>query len=368
MSAGLLYEPRSLWSIANQTVLAGTTSETVTPLTRNHFWNGTRWPIILDRVAMCGVGYVFSQAPGTQNAADSVVNRVKLAVSAPQRYHLSSKHLAQLGSIMPRPRMMPPTGDSVATGNFPVSSLWGQSMLRFEEPIRIPKDGDIQWSLSAMVPYSIPGQDTPPVAQVDPVDAWMLYQETGGLFDGSARAHLAQLHTLRLGHYPPDGEQTEERWPYPDDGLNSTSGGDTNNFWDPRGEFTARRFKDQNPIRDGAGEFTEMRVMIDQRDYDDRLQTSQFSGFRPAPISTRVGCRVRTSNCGSNAWWWRPGAPLALVFDEITPAIVYKLHRPITLGPGDTLDLQMTFPANLTQLTQIHHVGVSFNGFSPVQG
>lgn len=364
MSAGLLYEPRSLWSIANQTVAANTDLPTANKLTRNHFWNGTRWPITLERVALTGVNYIFNHAPAAlPNNAASIVNRVQLAVSAPQRYHFSSKFLPEIASIYPRPLTMPPPEDPAA-----VSSLWGQSLLRFKQPLYIPKDGDIQWGLSAMTPFSVPRGESGTIDQTAPIDAYMLYQEVGGLFSGNARSFHATLELLAAGHYPPDGQQTEERWPFPDDGLILTSGGTTKNFWDPRGEFTARKFKDQNPTRDGSGELTAMHAMIDQRDYDDLLQTTAYAPLQPAPLSTRVGTRVRTSNCGSNAWWWRPGAPLALVFDAITPALVYQLHRPITLVPGDTLDVQMVFPPNLTQADQIHHVGVSFNGYSAIEG
>jgi hypothetical protein len=72
------------------------------------------------------------------------------------------------------------------------------------------------------------------------------------------------------------------------------------------------------------------------------------------------------------AWWWRPGAPLALVFDAQTPGLVYDLTHEITLEPGDTLALEMTFPPSAfggenPQLIPVH-VGVALNGYSPIEG
>jgi hypothetical protein len=130
-------------------------------------------------------------------------------------------------------------------------------------------------------------------------------------------------------------------------------------------QLTGGGFKAQQPNRSGSARFTGMRVMLDQLYWD--------GGFADpvAPLATRVGTRVRNIS-GSGEWWWRPGAPIALVMDTITPALVYKLPSAITLGPGDTLDVEMRFPAVLLEQMEgddiSFQIGISFNGYAAIEG
>ena len=86
-----------------------------------------------------------------------------------------------------------------------------------------------------------------------------------------------------------------------------------------------------------------------------------------------LGTRIRTTNGGSKEWWWREGAPLCLVFDTVTPATVYKMPYPITLGPGDTLDVELVvppLPAGAVGGTALQHqvnTGISFNGWAAIE-
>jgi len=348
MSSGLLYEPRSLWSIANVRVAEDAAGPTRVRLPKRHFFNGERYPIELRRLALCAVNYL---------VMDDTINffqHAELAISVPQRYHLNTKRFLPVAGLTARPTWQPSTPFAPLSSN-----LWGQSMLNFDNPLYIAKNASIEWSLSAITPAAGMFEAMP-----EGVPAKMLYQEEGGLWPGSVRSHEVTLPPI--GSVPIAGFQFDplEKWPYPPFGAVAATAG-ANTFWDPRAYFSGNRFLQQEHTRDGSTKLTDMRVAIDQRAYDD---LAVFAGVQPSPLHFRTGTRVRMGNGGTKAWWWRPGAPLALVFDRITPACVYELKEPVTLGPGEQLDIEMQFPSITGQDPAEYHVGVSFNGFAVIEG
>ncbi len=369
----LLYEPRSLWSIAN--VVAADHPQFVR-LPRTHFYNGSRWPITLNRIALAGINYFFGSAISAQGSiADctaAIINRTKIRISSPQQFYWNSRAMLLDAAHAPLPTAQPPQGltpgDAGEVTNYLPSSLWGQCMLKFDNPLILPQRGSCEWWLSAHTPF--PAMTDTGAVENAAVRAWMLYQEKGGMFAGSAR--FAEVPLL-----PFTGNDTQrdpqERWPYPPDdyGAGVPSGiASTSNWWPGESSFPSggpRSFTKQESTRQGSTELTDMRVFIDQRLYDQRLYDNLNN--RPSPLSLRTGTRIRTVNTGSNTWWWRPGAPLALVFDHITPALVMKLAEPITLAPQDQLDVEMEFPAAIPdQVDNSYHVGISFNGFATIEG
>jgi hypothetical protein len=218
------------------------------------------------------------------------------------------------------------------------------------------------------------------------VEVAMLYQEAGGMFFGNGRVHTYRARPY--GGQPALNPFADfpDKWPYPPDLFsaaflyNLLPG--IPNWWDPLGDFNAKKFKEQEATRQGSTCITDMRAMLNQTGYDAQVIaafTAAF-GYAPtqklAPLATRMGTRVKTVGCGSEAWWWRPGAPLALVFDAMSPGLVYDLPEEITLMPGDTLDVEMIFPPNVVtfgsespvQPTVPVHMGVSFNGYAPIEG
>lgn len=399
---GILYEPRSLWSIANVVVPATQSTPLRTTLNRQHFTNRTRWPMTLKRVALTAVNYTFSDlldpfAVGANTLfmfqAAAVVQVISLSISAPQRYNLNAKSVINSATCAPRPTWDPPKPGQIVAGDlFPfTAALTNTSQLMFDHPLYIPRTAAVEWQLSALSPVVLgvgsegPDPELQAPRTADAAEVTMLYQESGGMFFGSARQHRYNPQPW----VPPGGlplspaASTEERWPFPPDLI---SGLDpfvalpgTADWWDPKGLFSAKAFKNQNSTRDGATKITDMRVAIDQFFYDLTVANA-FGNVYPlvtqipvvAPLSTRLGTRVRNVDCGSGAWWWRPGAPLALVFDAKTPALVYDLPEAITLEPGDTLDVEMTMPPNPIQgaggSALTYHIGVSFNGYSPIEG
>jgi hypothetical protein len=76
-------------------------------------------------------------------------------------------------------------------------------------------------------------------------------------------------------------------------------------------------------------------------------------------------------NGGTGAYWWREGAPLALVCPTITPAQVYDLPEPITLGPGERLDVEVSSPGPTPMgeesIDSIYQIGVGLCGYASIE-
>jgi hypothetical protein len=387
---GLLYEPRALWSIANAVVNSDTRTPTTVKLNRRHFTNGTRWPMTFKRLVVSGVSYTLNQqlnpvgntafAPYYQQAAD-IVQQVAVTVSAPQRYHLTSKLAVNSAALTPRPRGEAPTpGYLLGSDTTPgITNIQNTCRLVCDYPLVIPITGAIEWQLSsynAFVP--VVGEQSAPDAPG--VGVTMLYQEQGGMFFGDCRKHEynARPYALPGGALLSPFFDAEEKWPYPPDLFSAAGaygGNVTHDWWDPQANFSAGKFKKQNATRDGSTIITDLRTTICQYfGWDVPVQSAltAVGNYTPQPDPPRT--RIRTSGVGSEAWWWRPGAPLALVFDAQTPALVYELPEEITLEPGDSLDVTMTLPALGLSFGEVEafdvpfHIGVSLNGYSPIEG
>ena len=115
-------------------------------------------------------------------------------------------------------------------------------------------------------------------------------------------------------------------------------------------------------------------VGIQQISYDNTLNSASFTA-PIAPLSARIGTRARCKDFGSSEWWWRPGAPLCLVAPTITPAQVFKLAKPITLGPGEGIIVEVQVPAGTSvdssppaTLNPIYNIGLSLAGHAIIEG
>ena len=89
--------------------------------------------------------------------------------------------------------------------------------------------------------------------------------------------------------------------------------------------------------------------------------------YKLAPFSWRVGTRARTTFGGTGRWWWKPGCPLALVAPTLGAAMAWRLPQPITLAPGEGLNVllagaQEYFAAQGLDI----QVGVSVLGYAAV--
>lgn len=365
---GILYEPRALWDIKAFELLD---VPQLLPMNREHFCNTEPYPMQVERIALAPINYAFRSTPAGAKfqSVSAVLSACKLLVSSPFRYHLGLTPVFA-GALCPGA-----TGEPADPKLYP-SGSYGLTALNFErrtlqgkvKGMILPRYGSISWDLSAANRY---------VSAVPlDVDATMLWEESGGLWPGSARSfgpiplqELGTLGNFPSGQVPPN---PEEGWPYRIDAFAPPAQAGSLDFWQPQTSFTPAKFLQQEATRQGSTVINGMRVHLDQKDMDDAIHIVAAGGLI-APASMRVGCRVQTVGGGSNRDWWRPGAPLCLVLDTITPAVVYELEKPFTLGPGDTLDVMLELPGvsglgDVEPFAKMFQLGVSFNGWAQIGG
>jgi hypothetical protein len=371
----LLYEPRAFWSLAR----VDTSQEQPRPpftvrLPANDFLNGEKYPVTLTKALVAPINYTFSRysdanpltAANFRNCGAAAVEQARVVISAPQRqYYLRNPGHPQVTT--PRPSDTPNNpGVAFGTPDY-ASSLWGLTRWQFDKPMIIPKLGDLEFDLSTFtVPPIIPGLGADPRATIH-------FEEAGGnLFGGNARQ--SQQITLRTYNNTLGGTP-----PFPPDGF-----GPSNLVqsilatWPSEQRFTARRYLAENPSSDGSIPVTAFNVLIDQQVYDANIAAAvppPNPGSVVSPLSLRLAARARMRNGGTGAWWWRQGAPLALVCPTITPAQVYDLPEPITLGPGDRLDLEVSTPGPTVITVEgepvivnsVYQLGVSLCGYASIE-
>jgi hypothetical protein len=400
--AGVWYEPRSLWCVKNIALsqyLATPAGEgapnfvgpvLTVQLPRNCFRNGSKYPVMINRFAISGVGYPFARpdavamqdsvlaggVPGPANLnGTTMINTMRFSISSPYRQTFSQTKNLAVG-FAPRP-----TSDPSVDG---ASSLFGATTLKYDKPLVLPKNSQIEWDVSSLQGLSyvptvgnVGTLEDPTPLYSDPLPAMLSYLEAGGLFAGNSRSRDMQIRTNLSGLTPVPGE---DGWPFAlPVGFAALGGGAQVPFWDPQAHFDTQTFREQNATRAGSTNIYGMTSMIDQIDFDDAVLES-FPLAKIAPMSTRLGTRVRVKGGPTSDYWWTPGAPMALVMDTLTPALVYWLEEPITLLPGDTLDVavgvntavflgESGIPADTAQMNALaYQFGISFNGFTAIDG
>ena len=373
--SGSWYEPASLWSAQYVSVPNSTSPNTNVTFNRQHFRNGGRHPIVLQRLAACGINYPFDKTgaavfvlPSAYAAgADAAIMQGTVRIGMPFRKNFS-RYTIPLSQYTPKPTNMPrPPGASQ-------SSLWGTSYLRFPRPILLPQRSSIEGGLMslkrAQAGFTNAGSQTTSDA---PMPAYMYFHESGGLFSGSARIKALQVRTDSSDVVPvPDPYGCI---PYPLPAPYTVPAtyptAPHERMWPPPSQMSSRDFEQQESTRSGSTEVLGCGVFIDQLTYDDELIAQAGGndpGMKVSQISTRLGVRMRAKHSPDGTWWWRPGAPLALVFDTITPAVVYELPEPITLAPGDAINVTMQLPGGVTPHGVGFNVGLSFNGYMAIEG
>lgn len=368
---GLLYEPRSLWTVQPLT-LEDTAQEV--QFNRLHFYNGGKYPITLNRVAIHGIGYDVERATVETfkwASAASVQNGVRLEVGVPFRHHYG-KNAILVDGIAPYPTgQIQPRGlvtTQVGGLSYSAQSVFGQSILNLDKPLYLPERGNIELGFGS-IRRPVGDEEASP-------RGYAVWQEEGGLFAGSGRSFewdvLGQLISA-AEILDPVGSVPEEGWPYAltPEQIGYAALAQTGVFWDPTAHFSAKEFDEQESTRGGVTKITGLRVMLDQRNLDDAVALA-LGNVPMAALAGRIGTRVKTTNGGTKENWWRPGAPMSLVLDTITPATVYPLPQPITLAPEDSLDIRAVIPAvtglPTNQLLRTMNIGVSFNGFATIEG
>lgn len=376
MPNGIWYEPTSFWSTAYPVVADGLN----TRFNREHFRNGSRHPKTLTRVALSAVNYPFEimnvvpQGSGDPNIAGSaVLNQAKIRIAAPFRKNYSREQI-NLSAYAPRATGYQ-TGDTLSD-----SSLMGVNYLQFDKSLLMPRKASLEFGLGGVSLKQVVGLATIPL-DLGPVqaNAHIFTHERGGMFSGSSRQKSFAIQgSISTGFSTPD-PYTGIPFPVPP-GYATVPVPEVGDpaivykQWPAETAISSRDYEQQESSRSGSSDVCGLGVAIDQIDYDEGVKYDMltFMGVSPGPlykvaslascISTRV--RAKHSPTGGD-YWWRPGAPLNLVCDTITDALVYDLPQPITLSFGETLSVSIELPGDKAPSYQI---GISFNGFTAIEG
>jgi hypothetical protein len=396
---GIWYHPRSLWSVAQ--VDFDQNNNNFVSVPRNDLRNGTRWPITVNRIALAVINDPIqrsnSQPEDFPNAAEWVNATTSFLAGTQIRYSMPfrkgwSRQALFLGSLSPRPSTQPqPRKASGSPAPFAsTTELFGQTHLTFDKPLYLPRMGSISYDVSGLGPqlsFDPGGGGDPAVTPNADIPCFQYWHEAGGLFEGSARVNRGVVRTDPSGTVVGPNEQG---WPYlvPSGWSTVVTPGakPVPFFGGGNPQFDGGTFNKQESTRDGSTHLTGVGMLLDQLDYDrDLLASIENAGMvaeqqQITPLSTRVGTRIRLVNGPSTDWWWRPGAPACLVFDSITPAVVYDLPEPITLQGGDSLQLDLV-PAGTTNpygvggsFGQVDdfpsrlNIGISLNGYAAIEG
>jgi len=368
-----LFEPRAFWEVATVDVTTSDTSEQTVVLNPNSFYNGERYPIEIKHIVVSMINYArktFSDPgglPGPASGYDALSNilaNFRLVISARQRQSYSRYPVdASMFVNTPSDLLVPYYGDSSKQ----FSSFYGTIFRKFDPHLRIPKDGTLQFDLTAF-----DGTGPGPGQTNNTTSAMLAFHELGTLFGGNARVFTFDLRAAAVSSAAPYGAVISPQALAP-----AVNGPNTNQLWPPQHSVNPRLWKAQSPAAQGSAEFTGLSVLIDQIDYDDFNIANLTTPTPLAMLATRIGCRARLTDGGSKAWWWRPGAPLPLVFPDITPALVLKLDKPITMGPGEQLEIELTVPAvghaSLTgyadePIPTTYEFGIALNGYASIEG
>jgi hypothetical protein len=242
------------------------------------------------------------------------------------------------------------------------SSLFGVSRWDFDVPYFVPKRGALQLDLSVAPSSASTGGD--------PIYSAVVMTERAGArlanFRTRPRQQLAYGNVTTTGpglFYPQQGIAV------PSDQFGVQAfGAQSQPFWEAGGLFPGTVYDRQEGGRgNDYNQVAGYSVLIDQIDHDDDVN-SVITGTNPiSSMATRVATRARTRNGGTQEWWWREGAPLALVCPTMTPGLVKKFEEPIWLGPGEQLMVEMEAPDPIAGVAPIYNVGLSMCGYAVVE-
>ena len=376
---GCSYEPRAFWDVATVDAVspAAQANEQLIVLNSANFFNAQRWPIVIDRITYAPINYLLKRYAkpgggvphGFFAASNIFLPRATMAVRLRTAFS-NEPMVVSMEATEPSYGGGPPSMD---TGRI-WSSNFGHVFHRFSQIMELPQDANIEFDLSVFDGVTNAGAPAP-VAHARWATAFHEYLHHD-IRLGGARVFGGTLAGASAPAQSPFGEVISPVATIPGNLTSSAT------FPSNQGP-TPREFNAQSPIASNSlaetrtSKFYGISVAIDQIDYDDNVAAALLAAagtsFPACMLAMRIAARARTRGGGTQAWWWREGAPLALVMPTITPASVIKLARPITIAPGDQLEVELRIPpqqldssAALAEAT--YSVGVGFNGYAVVAG
>lgn len=317
-----LYEPRALWSLF--TLTEATSSPVPLAYERTTLRNGTKRPMVLNRITADNFTASGFTSLSLRNA------RIRLGIG--QKY-LFSREPMPVALLRQRKTTQPWIPNS--TG-FP-----GFAYLRLDHPHIVPPSGSLDMHISAST--ALNGRSFS-VAYHE-----RSAEDDAGTSFGGAGIVSAPTATGALPTITGTGTAGANT------GDPAFGGGGTPSGTDPvpAQGLVAANFLAARTNRAGSSLVEGFSVGVS-------VTGSTAVDLREAGLS------MRTVGYGSGEWWWTPAAPLTLVMDSLTPSSSYELPCPITLEPGQYLNLEVVYDNR--QVGGINNLGVALNGYSEIDG
>lgn len=380
LNSGVIWEPRVLWDVQNSfdQTLAVEDNPFQVKFSKYNLRNGGQYPIELRYMLLAPVGYSFNEylglhdpaesSPGDYGACAAVIQNAKIMLSVPNRQHYALAPLPVTSFVNVATGDVPVYYGSAGDRNTGASGLHNVCRWDFDEDRRLilPRGAACTFQIGTILGQPS-GVDDAKYASVGFYDDGVGHAGSKAfLYNSRIRAKAIQMqNTASPSTFP---------W-QPADGLGSTAGATKGDF--PGAQTVSfRDFKLQETERDGYTMVRGYAVAIEQIDYDDALIGSGMANAvtgRAAPLALRTPVRA-ACDAMSQEWWWRDGAPLALVCPTMTPALVYRLPKPITLHKGDHIEAEMQVPGGVVIDATQHtanarfQIGISFAGYAAIKG
>ena len=379
------YEPRALWSVGRVVSAPLLNPQTLghpagfLQLPKEHFRNGSRWPIRITHAIVSPIGYLFRNIdvssptnPAQYDAAMAGIGRMKMAIAFPKRSWIERLNTDVMSFATE------PTGEPSMDSD-PIldhsSGLFGVSRWTFDPSYILPFRSTIEILLSTIQAY---GQEFPAAP------ASLAVHERGGRMLGHSRTRAPADLEYGPNPIPPDyfsWPQTHSATPPDNFALINGLAGPQNQAFPPSQKWPSDDYRRQQASRGlPYTEVTGFAVAIDQSAVDDYIDVG-IPGGQFAPISQRIITKGRTRDAGTQEAWWRDGAPLSLVTPTMNNAgFVHKFEQPFELGRGEGLEVALQAPAPRTftatpaqgppveiTVAPAYNVGVSFLGYAIVE-
>lgn len=353
---GLLYEPRVLWGMGVVSALApvGDPLITVTLPDARNYLNGERWPIVLTHMitlVQSPSGFAFlgsdlvNQIPielGALGATRYSVGQVRGLVS-PCASGESIEPLSVLANdVAPlQPLLYGGAPNTTAVG--PRGRLRSvQNLVRwdFDHTLKLPPAAFVEMQLSGRVPTLV---DTSALNPEADVNFYASAPQEGAQFPGSAltrgRFSIGQLTIPTAQFYYAQAAAQTEGGAVTVLPFQNLVGGPVSQLYPSSQVFTSRQAVQQKATFDIPTQLAGMSVAFQQDALDAELYAA--TGTVPGSLATTIYARMRSRNGGTQNYWWRDGAPLAVCMPSITPGVVSKLDRPLALQPGQGFKLSL---------------------------
>lgn len=377
------YEPRVLWSVGRvgpgiqtRTQFQGTGYQ---PLPKEHYRNGSRWPIRITHAIISPVGYLYSSADAAivnaYDAAMAAIGRMKIRIAFPKSSWIERLDTDVMNFATQSCAEPSFSGDPDLEYS---SGLFGVSRWDFEPSYIVPRKVTLDLILSTIQLYNT-GEEEPPVGS-----ASLAFFERGGRMLGHARNRPAADLEYGPTFVPAAGAPAAGAWP----DSNSPVVGDffalNLGVSGPQGQtFPGKQKWPSNLYLHQLGsrglpytEVTGFSVALDQIDIDDAVHTLDGGGLvtngRVAPLAQRIITKASTRDGGTQERWWRDGAPLSLVTPTLNNCgMIHRFDDPFILGPGDGMEVGLQSPLareiGIASFSGIYNVGVSFLGYACVE-